>query len=701
MTRAIGVVVPVKDGARFLPELLRALAAQDVAEVLVIDSGSADGSVGIARDAGARVHEIEPQDFGHGRTRNLGAELVEADVVAFLTQDATPLPGWTEAIREGLGLGDRVAAVYGPHRARPDTSPMIARELDGFFAMHAADDGGPAIDPRGADPWLSNVNAAYRRDVLRQLPFPDVPYSEDQAFARAAHEAGWSLAYHPGMAVLHAHDYPPLQFARRYFDEYRGLRETVGHVESAAPLAGLRTVRNEVAADRAWMREQGMPAGQRLAWTGRAVRHHANRRVFSALGSRAHALPAPVQKAISLEGTASTAPPPPRAQEGPTGVPQGKPIPKAQTTLLWDPIRRFHVEGAAPLLAPLQDVDRPLHVAVVIPPFNRGSGGHTSIFQITSRLEGLGHTVSYWLDDRMGLMRADRAARIRGDVREWFAPVEGPFHKGFADWAGADVVVATGWQTAHPVMLLGGCRARAYLVHDHETEFYGTSVERLWAEETYRLGMHAICSSPWLAEICAGYGCTTSTFDFGVDHDVYRPRPQIARRHDTVAMYGRDVTPRRAVSLAIFALQELRRRRPDLRVVSFGNLDEIDMPFPYVHMGVRRPEELARIYSEATVGLVLSMTNYSLIPKEMLACGLPCVDLAGVSAEGVFGEDGPVALTRPDILELAVTIERLLDDREEWERRSAAGPDFVADHTWDRAALQVQDGLREALRARQ
>ena len=70
----ISVVVPVKDGARYLGELLDALAREAPDEVLVIDSGSADDSPAIARAGGARVLEIAPEEFGHGRTRNLGAE---------------------------------------------------------------------------------------------------------------------------------------------------------------------------------------------------------------------------------------------------------------------------------------------------------------------------------------------------------------------------------------------------------------------------------------------------------------------------------------------------------------------------------------------------------------------------------------------------------------------------------------------------
>ena len=68
-------------------------------------------------------------------------------------------------------------------------------------------------------------------------------------------------------------------------------------------------------------------------------------------------------------------------------------------------------------------------------------------------------------------------------------------------------------------------------------------------------------------------------------------------------------------------------RRPGTRFVMFGDTP-MDLPFPYEQLGVSAPEELAWAYSEATVGLSLSLTNYSLIPQEMLACGLPVVELA-------------------------------------------------------------------------
>jgi glycosyltransferase involved in cell wall biosynthesis len=168
-----------------------------------------------------------------------------------------------------------------------------------------------------------------------------------------------------------------------------------------------------------------------------------------------------------------------------------------------------------------------------------------------------------------------------------------------------------------------------------------------------------------------------------------------------VVYYARHETGRRAVPIGLMALAELHRRRPDIRVVLFGSLDLIHTAFPYEHAGLLTPKQLSWLYSEATVGLCLSLTNFSLTPKEMLACGLPCVELAGVSAESIFGEDGPLELASADPAEIASALERLLDDRGRWDRRSRTGIEFVASHTWDHATDEVEAGIRHALRLRE
>ena len=241
----VSVVIPVRNGERHLEDLLAALRREEPDEVLVIDSGSTDGSREIVQAAGVEVLEIAASDFGHGRTRNLGAERTSGDLICFLTQDAVPVEGWLDAYCEAFALGERVGAVYGPHLPRGDTSPMIARELTEFFAGFAPD-GHPAVQGPHGPVFLSNVNACYSRRCWQEIRFPDVPYAEDQAFARAMLAAGWMKVYHPGAAVEHAHDFGSVEFMRRYFDEYRGLRETLGHVEPISVRGVVGTTRRQV-----------------------------------------------------------------------------------------------------------------------------------------------------------------------------------------------------------------------------------------------------------------------------------------------------------------------------------------------------------------------------------------------------------------------------------------------------------------------
>jgi glycosyltransferase involved in cell wall biosynthesis len=353
------------------------------------------------------------------------------------------------------------------------------------------------------------------------------------------------------------------------------------------------------------------------------------------------------------------------------------------------------------------DVSAVLQVAVVVPQFRRGSGGHHTIADLVRGLEARGHHLSLWLVDEEGRHDGQDDAALRELFVRFFGPVAADVRRlavaGDDTFSGAtpgdvDVLLATGWQTVPAVLRLPGARARAYLVQDHEPDFYPVSIEREWAEWTYRQGLHAICASPWLANLVADtYGATTSSFDLGVAHEHYQPLPT-HRRDDLVLFYARATTPRRATTLGVLALQELHRRRPDVEIALFGDGRRLATPFPHRHLGVLTPDRLAHAYASATVGLVLSMTNPSLVPTEMLACGLSVVDLDTPAMSTTFGEDGPIALAPMDPLAITDTIERLLDDLLERAERSRAGAALVAGRTWVGAAEDVEAGLRTANR---
>jgi glycosyltransferase involved in cell wall biosynthesis len=697
--RAASVIIPVKDGARYLSEVLESVAQQRYdgeIEMLVVDSGSHDRSLDIARAAGARVLEIPPGSFGHGRTRNVAAEQARGECLAFLTQDATPAsPQWLASLVGVLDEKDRVGLAFGPHLPRPDTPPMLARELEEFFGSFTDAEGvrvDEAADPaEPASGFFSNVNACILRSCWEEVRFRDVPYAEDQAFARDAFARGWRKAFVPAAGVLHAHDYPFWQFMRRYFDEYRGLRETLNHVEPLSPAALRQVVRRGVGGDLAYMRQSGYGRARRIAWAWRSGRHHGGRAVFSALGSRADRLPRAARERLSLEG---------RGDAG-EGRPGGRQV-RAAKASPYDYIRLGARGEPAPLVAPSpHDGEKPLlHLAWLIPPFRRGSGGHMTIFTIIKELEARGHSCSIWVHDPSGLMDR-RAALAHRQVVEDFAPVRAGVFLGFEDWQGADVALATGWQTAYPLRSLGGCALKAYYVQDYEPEFYAASAERLWAEATYRMGYPCLASSPWLRDLVRErYGAQAESFEYGVDFDHYRPL-DLPRRPDTILYYARPATPRRATELGVQALGELVGRRPGTRVVVFGDVKSFPAPFDYELAGVLPPEALARLYAEATMGLVISLTNYSLVPKEMMACGLPVVDVRGASIESVFGSGGEViALAEPDVFALADELEALLDAPERRSRMAAAAQRFVAGMTWDATATTIERHLRAWLAER-
>ncbi len=363
-------------------------------------------------------------------------------------------------------------------------------------------------------------------------------------------------------------------------------------------------------------------------------------------------------------------------------------------------------DGAAPLSgggATRADADQ-LSVAVVVPQFRRGSGGHKTITDLVRGLEARGHALSLWLVDEEGLHDGASEGELQQVFREFFGPMLAPLRRlpdpgPGAAFPAVDVVVATGWQTVPAVLRIPGAGARAYLVQDHEPEFYATSIEREWATWTYGQGLHAICASPWLADLVAReHGASVSSFDLGVDHGSYHALPT-HRRDDLVLFYARAVTPRRAVPLGVLALQELHRRRPDIEIALFGDGRELATPFPHRHLGVLSPERLAHAYASATVGLVLSLTNPSLVPTEMLACGLPVVDLATPSMVATFGADGPVRLAAVDPVAICDAILELVDDLLARAERSRAGVELVAGRTWDGASAQVEAGLRAALSA--
>ena len=184
----------------------------------------------------------------------------------------------------------------------------------------------------------------------------------------------------------------------------------------------------------------------------------------------------------------------------------------------------------------------------------------------------------------------------------------------------------------------------------------------------------------------------------GTDLETYASTGPETREPGLIAVYGRGETSRRAVELAIAGLATLFERRLDQRVVLFGSNFPPTVPFPCENVGVVPPDELAALYRRASIGLVFSMTNLSLVDQEMMAAGLPVVELDVENVSASLGRSGELALlAKPTPEGVADAIERLLDDPDEAAAMAARAHAFVEGHTWKHAAEQVEAALYEYL----
>jgi rhamnosyltransferase len=218
----ISVLIPVKNGGSDLVRCLEGIARQtldDEVEVVVIDSGSTDGSADLARRLGAQVHEIAAEEFVHGATRNLAARLSRGDILVFTTQDAVPADKlWLSQLVAALE-GEDVAGAYGRQLPHEDATPPERFFLDFMYGPEARVQRLSGLEELSFEQTLfSNVNSAITRRIWETHPFEDdVTMSEDQEWSRRMLLAGHAIVYEPRAAVRHSHTYSLRGAFRRFY----------------------------------------------------------------------------------------------------------------------------------------------------------------------------------------------------------------------------------------------------------------------------------------------------------------------------------------------------------------------------------------------------------------------------------------------------------------------------------------------------
>ena len=320
-----------------------------------------------------------------------------------------------------------------------------------------------------------------------------------------------------------------------------------------------------------------------------------------------------------------------------------------------------------------------------------GSGGHTTMLRHIEALERAGHRCVLYFTDRHGWS----IEQHRRMIRDWWPSLKAEVRDAADGIEDAHAIFATSWPTAYTVLASPARGKRFYLVMDFEPWFYPQGSEALLAEATYRFGFHGVTGGRWLVELMQReYGMSADSFDFACDLDLYNLDPEAERTG--ICYYARYSKPRRAFEIGMLALELFAEMHPEVDIHLYGDSLK-HVPFRAINHGTMTPAELNGLYNRCVAGLVLSATNVSLVPHEMLAAG--CIPVVNDNEFGrIVLDNDEVAYAGATPFELANALSALVT-RSSAERAAAAraAADSVEGRSWHDEGDEVERIIRSVI----
>jgi glycosyltransferase involved in cell wall biosynthesis/F0F1-type ATP synthase membrane subunit b/b' len=301
-------------------------------------------------------------------------------------------------------------------------------------------------------------------------------------------------------------------------------------------------------------------------------------------------------------------------------------------------------------------------VTFVLPGMDRGSGGHRNVIMLArgaarhgyrSILTLTGATDHYPTPESL----AEDFKLYEDGIAVVYA--EEPVYR-------SDATVATFWKTVYTIRdCLVDVGVKLHFVQDYEALFYPMGTEHIGALNALNQNFHLVTWSPWATELLASrHRASAAVVPIPIDHTVYKVRGDIERRRNLIAFFARPEMPRRCFQLGVEALERFQAEHGSaFEIVLFGSSRvPPNLPFEFKDLGVMRPHQLAELYATATVGLAFSPTNPSSVPYEMMACGLPVVDIDVPGQDQNYGTRDNVVLATPEGPAIADALFTVLSD---------------------------------------
>ena len=319
--------------------------------------------------------------------------------------------------------------------------------------------------------------------------------------------------------------------------------------------------------------------------------------------------------------------------------------------------------------------------AWLMPPPGKGSGGHLNIFRFIEYLENKGHTCNIYMyvDGTHGTVEAVKT--IMGDSYPNITALEKMSWLEPNQQLNEDAVFATSWETAYASYNLKSSVKRFYFVQDFEPYFYAVGGMSTLAENTYKMGFYGVTAGGWLKKkLASEYGMQTDSFDFGADKSLYSYANTDKRKE--IFYYARPYTERRGFEVGILALDIFHKAHPEYVINIAGwDISEYYIPFPYKNLKTLEVSELHELYNRCSAALVLSYTNMSLLPLELLACGT--IPVVNDGPNNRLVSDNPyIAYSQNDPHSLAEKLSAIVSNKAEQSYAKRAS-ESIDDSSWD------------------
>ena len=301
------IIIPTKNGGEIYKKVVDKVLQQklnDKFEIVVIDSGSKDDTVIytkqlIKQHTNIILKEIPSSEFGHGKTRNLGASISNGEFIVFITQDALPYDdNWLNELIRPFSISKEIVGVFGKHIPYDDCDIFEKHNLETHFnnfgqgsIIYKMDDKHRYKNDEGYRHLLcfySDNSSSMRRTIWEKIPYDDVNFAEDQLWAKKIIELGYSKAYTSTSVVYHSHNYSFKELMKRSFDDHKGLFDIYKYIPVKSIFLLPAYIIKHTISDYKYLKTIRIPRSEKKQWLVFSIKKNICKYIGAYLGPKGH-----------------------------------------------------------------------------------------------------------------------------------------------------------------------------------------------------------------------------------------------------------------------------------------------------------------------------------------------------------------------------------------------------------------------------